>query len=191
MFSELEKWLRGRGISETKINILYAKVVAEKGFLAQIVRDLTVTVFPLAATIEVDANTAVSGLRRAKSGRYAAWLLSQPEPDPKDLEEFLFQAKRALPNLKDYFLEAVKPGPRFKAGGRPPELEDSETREEIRAKIKERRKPGTNLDDLFEEVAREYEAKHSAHKNTVSAATIKRIWYGENQDRAEDTSKDD
>lgn len=168
VYTDLDLWLKKLGVLEAEVVRIYVSIVRENGFGAQLVSGLTTKVFPPATNVSVNPKTIVKELREARSGKYAAWLLTQPEPAPAELAELLKYMKDALPNLRQHFLTRGKAGPRPRRGPKPRNLTDPVIRERIRAKIASLRGPGTKLDDIFGRLENEYPG--------VKSSTFKRIW---------------
>lgn len=112
------------------------------------------------------------------SEEYALYLLDQPEPTAKELNQAIALIRETLPNLRDQLLGSPKLAPRPRRGGRPRQLADPMEREKIREQIMMLRKPGIRLQVLFERFA----MKHS-----VSVSTIKRIWAEKPSERNSET----
>jgi len=165
MLEELKDWLKGLGCSETQVLEIYRQILLEKGMAARILATQTANVFPVIPHVQVNPDVSAD-FELIRSGAYGDRLLEMPEPDPGELEAFLESMKDALPKLRLHFSTSSKFGPRLKRGGRPKELNDPATREEIRSEIKKLRGPGTKLRDLYIRLGR---------KHGVSPSTIKRI----------------
>jgi hypothetical protein len=167
MLADLRDWLKRLGLSEAQVIPFYNKIVEENGLAARLLTNQIGHVLPLSTRFEMKLSPLVGALHRVESPEYAEWLLNQLEPTPEELSDLLNKAKDALPNLRQHFLVAAKGGPRYRHGRRPKKLDNPETHEQIRAKIKARRDAGTTLGSIFKRVAREY---------GVSSSKIKRIW---------------
>jgi len=167
MLTDLHDWLRGLGVSEAEIIPQYISIVRENGIMAKVLSNLALNIIPLSRRVPVKPETFDRELARIRSGEFAAWLLSQPEPTPESLAELLDCFKNALPNLRQHLFQSAKLGPRHKRGGRPKELASPELRGEIREKIKNLRVSGSKLHDIFNRLARQH---------GVSTTAIKRIW---------------
>jgi hypothetical protein len=165
--ADLSKWLRGLGLSEAEVVATLSAVMRENGMMAGVVRNLTSSLLPVNAPVNMGAERAEQTLAWVRSGEYAVWLLSQPEPTPKELDQILLCYRSVLANVRQQFQDAAKLGPRHRRGGRPKEIDDPGERKKIREALTGLSGPGRNLEDLF---------KRFADKYDVSATTIKRIW---------------
>jgi hypothetical protein len=165
--ADLDDWLKRLGLSEAQMIPLYEALVRESGFAA-VLAIASKQVLPSVDTDVVRPELFEQELARIRSGEYATWLSTIPEPAPEQLDAILSSIKNGLPNLREHFQEAARGGPRHRRGGRPKELADPKTRTEICELIKSLREPGTKLEYIFQRVGERY---------GVSATTIKRIWH--------------
>jgi hypothetical protein len=166
-FSELSDWLRGLGLPEAEVSSLFSKAMAENGLFARFLLNAASNVISVNGEVNVQASEVEHALAWAKSGEFASWLLSQPEPTREQLDQILPALKNVLPNLRQRVASSAKYGPRRKRGGRRKELPDPGDREKIRESIKNLRGPGVRLQDLYQRLA---------DRHGVSPTTIKRIW---------------
>ncbi|HEV3334763.1 MAG TPA: hypothetical protein VG096_27435 [Bryobacteraceae bacterium] len=167
LFVELSTWLKRLGVSEAKVVELYDAIIRENGLGAKLITDSAKSYLPLASNVPVESVTFKESRTHVHSEEYAAWLLDQPEPSPEELGKLLTAIRDALADAKGHLMQAVKVGPQHKHGGRPKELDDPKKRQEVCERVKQLRGPGSNLQNIFRRVGREY---------GVSDTTIKRIW---------------
>jgi hypothetical protein len=165
LLADLDRWVKGLGLSLDQVSKIYDGVVQENGILAALVKNTAQNVIPFPTT-ESKLETFETAVCRIRSPEYAAWLSAQPEPSPGNLAQFVKDCRNILPNLREHWLLAAKKGPPHRHGGRRKELDDPVIRQEIREEIKRRRAPGVNLEQLYKSIARRYK---------VSDTTIKRI----------------
>jgi hypothetical protein len=141
--ADLSEWLRGLGVSEAEAVSLHDAAMRDLG--------------------TVHAGLALAWVR---SGEFATWLLSQPEPTPKKLDQALSIVRNALANLREHLLNSGKRGPRHRRGGRPEEIAEPEERAKIREAIESLHKSRVRYEDAYQRLA---------DKFGVSSSTIKRI----------------
>jgi hypothetical protein len=163
---DLSDWLRGEGWSEAELLPIFGTVMDENGMFAAALLDKSSKVLALDGVVNVQATRVGQALQQVASGEFAESLLSEPEPTPEQLDQFLAKIKDALPNLRQHLLSSARCGPRHRRGGRPKEIGDPDERERIREAIKSLRDPGVRVQDLD---------KRFAAKYGVSPTAIKRI----------------
>lgn len=163
---DLSNLLRGRGLAETQAVEHFNAAMRENGLLAASILSLSSDMIPVKLPAKIQAGEAERALARFRSGEYAAWLLSQPEPTPGQLKQIL-SARNGLGNLRQHLANTTKLGPRRRRGGQPKVIKDPAVRQKIRDTIKSLRDPGENLETLFKKLAKKY---------NVRPANIKAIW---------------
>jgi hypothetical protein len=165
--ADLREWLKSLGVSEPDILDRFDAALLEKGLLASLLLGTASDVVEIKSHAPVQPETVRQELARLRSGNYADYLLTLPEPSPSELQSVLDAMKNALPALRHQFTQDAKLGPRFRKGGRSVEIPDPKRRREIREQIKQLRNAGSKLSDIF---------KRFADREDVSSSTIKRIW---------------
>jgi len=165
-YGDLSNLLRGRGLAETQAVEDFNAAMRENGLLATSTLSLSSDMIPVKLPAKIQATEAQQALARFRSGEYAVWLLSQPEPTPEELKRIL-SARNGLGNLRQHLATSATLGPRRRRGGRPKIIKDPAVRQKIRDTIKSLRDPRENLETLFKQIAKEYNAR---------PANIKAIW---------------
>jgi hypothetical protein len=164
--ADLSEWLRGLGVSEAEAVSLHDAAMRENGMLAGVVLNLARNVIAVDGAKNLGTVHAGLALAWVRSGEFATWLLSQPEPTPKKLDQALSIVRNALANLREHLLNSGKRGPRHRRGGRPEEIAEPEERAKIREAIESLHKSRVRYEDAYQRLA---------DKFGVSSSTIKRI----------------
>lgn len=154
------------GKSRSQIEPVFNAAVQESGMLAHIIANMTTSVLPMASIVQTDQRDSVGAIDRVRSQAYANWLLSQPEPSSEALDSLLKGLRDAIPNLGHHFLRSGEIGPRYRRGGRPPQL-TPEQKKQIVAEIKAKRGPNSRLAVIYRQLGLKYRVK---------PAVIKYVW---------------
>jgi hypothetical protein len=173
-WADMSAWVRKLGWSEEQILQLFIAIMRENGMASQFVLSSATSHFPKSG--DQSPAQAEKALTEFLDGRYAARLLAEPEPTPKQLDATILAIGDGLANLRLHYFAAAKLGPRHRRGGRPRELADPAKRQEIREEIKGRRDAGVKLQKIYQLLAKRY---------GVSSSTIKRIWLEPKRENSE------
>ena len=174
MRRDLGEWLNELGTSEAQIREQFNALLQENGWGATLVLNLANSMIPSGSQFFV-RDAVGAALDRLDSGEFESWLLTQPEPEPEQLEEFLRVLKSGLSNLRQYLMQSGKSGPQHRRGGRTKKLTNPATREKLQQEIERLRLLGFKLQDVDQRLSKQYE---------VSASTIKRFRLSKKQRNA-------
>jgi hypothetical protein len=167
MRADLSVWLHEQGLSEATVFSIYSEAMRENGLFSRLLLNRASNVISLNVQANVQAAQVEQAIPRIQSGDFAALLQDQAEPTSEELNQILSAIRSALPSLRKQLSGTAKVGPRQKSGGRPKELADPGEREKVREAIRNLRRPGVRLEDLFQRMGK---------RHGVSSRTIKRIW---------------
>jgi hypothetical protein len=175
MLTEVRVWMKECRVPEKVGWKLYDEVVKENGIMARVVASKAAKFAPVTPKpIQLEALGVTIG--KLESGEFRSQLMSEPEPAPEELTEFLRQCRDAVPSLARHFANVGKRGPQRRHGGRLTKLADPKVRLAICVEIKRRREPRVTLEEIFKAIAKNHD---------VSPSKIKQIWLESSTEKLE------